>query len=170
MDALRANRTAFRRSGFWIAVLAIFSLLGPEAVACFGTRLRIGVSQDESQALASYGAGYYVEEKTGVAPQFVEVEGDPEMALRKGEIDVLVVRSEVPAPEGLSLRDAGEIPGLGPSRFWLRPEVLDDLRFFTVDRALKSIPRFYGSDAYREARGSGRAPQKAARGAVLRAQ
>ena len=157
------------RAALSIALFALAPALPRVAFGCFGARLRVGVSAESAQALASYAAGYYVEEKTGVAPEFVDVKGDPGSALRQGEVDVFLAGSEATAPGEVSLREAGEIPGLGPGRFWIRPEVLDDLRFFTVERALKSIPGFYGSEAYREVSESGAPPKAAARRAVLRA-
>lgn len=140
-----------------------------QAAACFGVNLRVGFSRDPGQALASYAAGYYVEEKTGVRPDFVEVTGDPEAALAKGEIDLFLAQTALTPPEAVSLRDAGEVPGFGPSRFWIRPEVLDDLRFFTVDRALRALPGFYVSGPYQEASARTGSAKKTARGAVLRA-
>jgi hypothetical protein len=160
-----------RFCGFLLAagLLGVAGGFGGGAEACFGARLRVGVSGDAAQALASYAAGYYVEEKTGIEPEFVDVGGAATSALSQGKIDVFLAREAVPAPAGLTTRPAGEVPGLGPARFWIRSDILDDLRFSTVNRALGKIPGFYASDAYREARGSGTPPKKAARQAVLRA-
>ncbi len=142
--------------------------LGGQAEACFGARLRVGVSGDGAQALASYAAGYYVEEKTGIEPEFVDVDGNPAAALAAESVDVFLT-ADRSVPEGVVVRDAGSVPGFGAGRFWVREGVLDDLRFFTVDRALERLPSFYGSEAFDEASRSRDAPRKAARQAVHRA-
>lgn len=149
-------------------LLALLPTFGGGAHACFGARLRVGVTSDPAQALASYAAGYYVEEKTGIEPEFVEVPGSPAAALASEAVD-LFLTAEGAAPPGVVLRPAGSVPGLGPVQFWVREGVLDDLRFFTVERALERIPALYGSPAYAEASRSGDAPRKAARQAVHRA-
>jgi len=159
-----------RFCGFLLAVglLGVTAGFGGGAEACFGARLRVGVSGDAAQALASYAAGYYVEEKTGIEPEFVDVAGNPVEALVAEAVDVLLATDQA-APEGVVVRDAGSVPGFGAGRFWVREGVLDDLRFFTVDRALQQLPGFYGSEAFAEASRSRDAPRKAARQAVHRA-
>jgi len=156
--------------GFLLAagLLGLAAGFGGGAEACFGARLRVGVSGDPAQALASYAAGYYVEEKTGIEPEFVDVAGSPAEALSAEVVDVFLAAAEA-APEGVVVRDAGSVPGFGAGRFWVREGVLDDLRFFTVDRALQQLPGFYGSEAFDEASRSRDAPRKAARQAVHRA-
>lgn len=159
-----------RYRGFLLAA-GLFGLaagLGGGAEACFGARLRVGVSGDAAQALASYAAGYYVEEKTGIEPEFVDVAGSPGEALAAEAVDVFLAIDQV-APGGVVVRDAGSVPGFGDGHFWVREGVLDDLRFFTVDRALQQLPGFYGSEAFQEASRSRDAPRKAARQAVHRA-
>jgi hypothetical protein len=152
-----------------IAVLALAPALTHPVFACFGTRLRVGVDPASEAALACYAAGYYVEEKTGIEPEFVAVEDVSSETLRRGKIDLYLAREAAPVPEGLTTRPAGAIPGLGPAQFWIRPDVLDDLRFFKVDRALGRLAGFYASPAYQEAHRSQAPPKKAARQAVLRA-
>jgi hypothetical protein len=127
----------------------------------------VGIPTHPSLALAAYAAGYYVEEKTGIAPEFVAVEGDGAAALARGEVDLLLV-PEAPRPDGIAVRPAGDVPGAGSCRFWLREDVLDDLRFFTLDRALGNMPKFYGSEAFQRAAASGDPARKAARQAVHR--
>ena len=153
---------------FAAALLGLAAGFGGPAEACFGARLRVGVSGDAAQALASYAAGYYVEEKTGIEPEFVDVAGSPVEALAGEAVDVFLAADQA-APEGVVVRDAGSVPGFGNGRFWVRQGVLDDLRFFTVDRALQQLSGFYGSEAFDEASRSQDAPRKAARQAVHRA-
>ena len=152
-----------------IAVLVLAPALTHPVFACFGTRLRVAVDPAPEAAVACYAAGYYVEEKTGIEPEFVPVDEISSDALRRGKIDLYLARAVAPVPEGLTTRPAGAIPGLGPAQFWIRPDVLDDLRFFTVDRALGRLAEFYASPAYQEAHRSAAPPKKAARQAVLRA-
>lgn len=148
-------------------VFAALLALPQEGHGCFGARLRVGVPPESGLALAAYAAGYYVEEKTGISPDFVAVEADGAAALARGDVDLLLVR-EAPAPDGSVVRPAGDVPGVGPCRFWIREDVLDDLRFSTVDRALGNIPRFYGSEAFSRAAASREPARKAARQAVHR--
>jgi hypothetical protein len=150
-----------------LCVLAALLALPQEGHGCFGARLRVGVPPEPSLALAAYAAGYYVEEKTGIAPEFVAVEGDGAAALDRGDVDLLLL-PEAPPPDGIAVRPAGDVAGAGPCQFWIREDVLDDLRFFTVDRALRNIPRFYGSDAFLQAAASRDPARKAARQAVHR--
>lgn len=151
-----------------LCVLAALLALPQEGHGCFGARLRVGVPPDPALALAAYAAGYYVEEKTGIAPEFVDVGDDPAAALARGEVDLVLV-PDAPPPEGVAVRPAGDVPGVGAGRFWIREDVLDDLRFFTVDRALGIIPRLYASDAFAKAAASREPARKAARQAVHRA-
>lgn len=142
--------------------------LAPEVRACFGTELRIGISSEPARALASWAAGYYVEEKTGIAPDFREVPSDPGSALAEGSIDLWLAPAGEKVPPKAVSRSAGKVPGFGEAVFWLRPEVLDDIRFTTLDRALGGMAVFFGSPAYREA-ASGPGDKKAARKAALHA-
>lgn len=158
----------YRRLLLAAGLLGLAAGFGSGAEACFGARLRVGVSGDAAQALASYAAGYYVEEKTGIEPEFVDVAGSPVDALASEAVDVFLTADQA-APGGVVVRDAGSVPGLGAGRFWVREGVLDDLRFFTVDRALQQLPGFYASEAFDEASRSRDAPRKAARQAVHRA-
>lgn len=162
------SRLRAARGAAFAAVLAAFLVLPPVGHACFGARLRVGVSPDPALALAAYALGYYVEEKTGIVPEFVDVGGDPAAALARSVVD-LVLAPDGPAPEGVAVRPAGTVPGVGACRVWIRGDVLDDLRFFTVDRALGILPRFYASDAFADAAVSRDPARKAARRAVHRA-
>jgi hypothetical protein len=154
-----------------LAVLVIACLLPLVAAApshpCFGARLRVGVPA--GLAFPAYAAGYWVEEKTGIPPEFVEVGGEPAAALTAGDVDLLLVAADAPLPTGVVEREAGPLPGVGATRFWIREDVLDDLRFYTVERALGALPAFYASAAFRDAAQSGSNPKQAARQAVLRA-
>lgn len=153
----------------WVARLAaagLSLLAAAPAGACFGARLRVGVPAEAPAALASYAAGYYVEEKTGIAPEFVPVAA-PAEALTQGRVDLVLVPEGAAAPPGAQVRAAGEAPGLGRAQLWLRAEVLDDLRFFTLDRALGRFPGLLASPAYARAAQSQDPPRKAARRAVL---
>lgn len=155
--------------GLCLAVTLLF-VVGATglAEACFGARLRIGLTGDPVQALASYAAGYFIEEKTGIEPEFVPMETSPAQALAVSSIDLVLVAEEA-APKGALARPVGRLPRFGSGTFWLRADVVDDLRFFTVDRALGLLPGFYASHAFAEAAHSESAPRKAARQAVLRA-
>jgi hypothetical protein len=141
----------------------------PTAGACFGTRLRVGVPTTPHHALAGFATGYYVEEKTGIAPEFVELSAPAAQALTDGDIDLVITTDTAAAPDGVEVRPAGMVPGLGSASFWIHPEVLDDLRFFTVERALSRATRLFTSAAYGEAVQSTEPPRKAARQAVLHA-
>jgi hypothetical protein len=158
---------ARRRAGLFLFFLALTNLFSYSAWGCFGTRLRVGVVP--VHALACYATGYFVEEKTGIKPEFVDLEDNPAAALAKSQIDLVLAREATPLPAGLVTRPAGNVPGVGPARFWLRPDVLDDLRFFTVERALGRISGFFASSVYRNAHDAKIPPKKAARQAVLRA-
>ena len=132
--------------------------------ACFGSRLRVGVPEQPQGALAAYAVGYFVQEKTGIEPEFFSA---GEAALAAGTVDLLLAPAGAAAPPGVATRLAGAVPGMGEARVWLRGEVLDDLRFYTVDRALGLLPGFFSSAGYRQAVQSGAPPRKAARKAVL---
>lgn len=135
------------------------------AHACFGKMLKVGVPSGRESALAAYALGWFAAEKTGIEPEFVAVE-DPLVALSKREIDIAVAPSSAPVGPGLVVREGGIVPGVGPARFYLRSDVLEDLRFFTVDKALGLAPAFFGSPAYGAAVSSGADAKKAARKAV----
>jgi len=158
-----------RRTAGWLCALGVWAVLAASpALACFGTRLKVGVAADPAQALAAYATGYWVEEKTGVAPEFVPLDGDPLRALLAGDVDLFLTTAGTDPAEA-EIRQAGDVPGLGQAHFWIRKDVLDDLRFFTVSRALERMPELFGSDHYTAAVGSP-SPKKAARQAVHRAQ
>ena len=152
-------------------VLVVAAALAAAGVAwaCFGNRLRIGVPDDRAGALAAYALGYYLEERAGVEPEFVPLDPDVAGPFSAHSVDVVVVPADRPAPAVAVVRDAGTIPGVGPARFWVRPEVPDDLRFSLVERALGRVPALYGSGPYRDALGGAASPRPAARTAVLRA-
>ena len=135
------------------------------ALACFGAELKIGVPSGAGlHPYATYAVGYYVEEKTGIAPLFVEVEKG-EAALHSGKIDLWLDIGERDAPEGVEIRPGAEVVVLGKVAFWLNPEVLDDLRFTTVERALEHAAVFLTSEHFEE-NASDENPKKAARKAV----
>lgn len=140
------------------------------AWGCFGARLRVGVLPGDAAGLAAYALGYFVEEKTGIEPEFVPWSGNPEQAFADRVVDLLVTSASAAPPALVVVRDAGTVRGLGPARFWLHPEVLDDLRFFTVERALGRAGALFASPAYSAAVDSGEAPRQAARQAVLHVQ
>ena len=167
------TRLAHLPRGAVAAVLlaaVLWGLSAAPAGACFGTRLRVGVPADDPGALAAFAIGYYVEEKTGIEPEFVELDGAPQQAVADHAVDLVLVAEDATPPATAEVRGAGTVPGLGPARFWLHPEVLDDLRFFTVERALGRAGALFASPAYAAAAASGDAPRKAARQAVLRAE
>jgi hypothetical protein len=120
--------------------------------------------------VAAFASGYYVEEKTGIEPEFVELEGLPEQALAEREIDLYLAPEGTETPTAVEVLPAGEVVGMGAARFWVHPEVLDDLRFFTVKRALTQIGALFSSPVYGEAVRSRDSPRKAARQAVLHAE
>ncbi len=154
-----------RRGAAVLLMGAVLAAAGP-AAACFGTRLRVGVPPGRLWALAAYATGYYVEEKAGVEPEFVRVE-DPAAALGEVRVDLVLVPAGTPTPSGAVARPAGEVPGLGGIQYWVREAVLEDLRYFLVDRALGRVGELFGSNAYARAAAGGGDPQKAARNAVL---
>lgn len=151
---------------FVVATILMLVLAGVGgAHACFGKMLKVAVTGGRESALAAYALGWFVAEKTGIEPEFVAVE-DPFVALSKREIDVVVAPSSAPGGPGVVVREGGIVPGVGPARFYLRSDVLEDLRFFTVDKALGLAPAFFGSPAYGAAVSSGADAKKAARKAV----
>ncbi|MDF1553951.1 MAG: hypothetical protein P1P84_12855 [Deferrisomatales bacterium] len=149
---------------------ALWGLAAAPAEACFGARLRVGVPSAGAGALAAFAIGYYVEEKTGIEPEFVELAGTPQQAIAEHAVDLVLAAEDVPPPALAEVRMAGDVPGLGPARFWLHPEVLDDLRFFTVERVLGRAGKLFASPAYAAAVASEGAARQAARQAVLRAE
>jgi hypothetical protein len=148
----------------------LWGLSAQPAQACFGARLRVGVPVGGPGVLAAFAIGYYVEEKTGIEPEFVNLEGDPRQALAGHEVDLVLAAAAESPPGAAEVRPAGTVPGLGTARFWLHPEVLEDLRFFTVVRALGRAEALFASNAYTAAVASSDAPRRAARQAVLRAE
>jgi hypothetical protein len=158
----------YGRITLFCAVVALLLLAVP-ARACFGTELRIGVPPERDGALAAYAAGYFVEEKTGIAPDFVPA-ADPQALLREGEIDLAVVPAAAPeaanGADKTAKRPAGTVPGLGSAVFLIRFEALEDIRFTTLERSLGILPRFFEGAAYRDAQSSPLEPKKAARKAV----
>ena len=155
-----------RHTATLTAILVTALLLPLAAWSCFGTELRIGIG-DAKTDTAAYATGYYVEEKTGISPDFRPAGDDPETALKDETIDIFLAPASLPVPEGLVTREIGEVNGAGTLVYWIRPDVLEDLRFTTVDRALGRIPAFFNSSSYHEAAKATDAPKKAARKAVL---
>lgn len=153
-----------RRTAALLATLLWVAATATPARPCFGTRLRVAVPAGPARALAAYAAGYFIQEKTGIEPEFVEAH---EMAVSEGKADLTLATGGAQCPAGATERPAGDVPGVGAARFWVRNEVLDDLRFTTVDRALAKLASFYTSGAYRQALQSAMPPKKAARKAVL---
>jgi hypothetical protein len=147
-----------------LLLVGLLGAVGTPAGACFGTHLRIAVPPEPRGALAAYAAGYFIQEKTGIEPEFLEL---AETAVAEGKADLALVAPGARCPRGATPRPAGDVPSLGTAQFWVHNEVLDDLRFSTVDRALAKMPAFYASAAYRQALQSGAPPKKAARKAVL---
>lgn len=139
------------------------------ASACFGPKLKIGVSPEANSSLASYAIGFLVEEKTGIAPEFIEFGDSASEALKNEEIDIFLASPDAKTSEYASIKSIGDIPGVGPANVWIRTEMKDDLRFFTVERALGLLPQFFSSSAYKTAAKSKTKPKKAARQAVLNA-
>lgn len=145
-------------------LLAFLALGAGPLWACFGAELRIAVEPGRERALAAYAVGYFVEEKTGIAPDFVET-ADPESLLKAGKVDLVVTPGQrLPSEEG------ADIPGLGPAAFRVRKDVADDLRYTTLSRALTLLPRFFSGGAYRAALSAAADPKKAARKAVSDAE
>lgn len=148
-----------------LVVMLLLLFWHTPADACFGAKVRVGVPHDRAGSLAAYSVGYFIEEKTGIGPEFVEAD-DLYEALLKNELDVLIEPGGAGLRKEAETREAGSIPGIGGSRFVLRREMLDDLRFSTVEKALNMMPAFFGSGAYGEAAGSAVDARKAARKAV----
>ncbi len=151
----------------WVMAMLITLCLSTGALACFGTMLKVGVAKDAGRAaaLAAYTLGYYVEEKTGIEPEFVLVT-DPVTALAGGEVDVIVTEKALFTGSAPVERPSGALEGFGDPVIAVRPDVLEDLRFSTVDKALGRLPDFYGSSHYGVAAASDEEPKKAARKAV----
>ncbi len=151
-----------------LLILPALLLAGADgARACFGTRLRIGLQAGTPAELPALATGYFLEERAGVTPEFVEIPEGPARALAGERVDLVIAPASARAPEGIAVRPAGPVPGLGEARYWIRPAVLDDLRFSLVERALGRIPGLFRSGAFRRAVGSGDPPRRAARRAVL---
>ena len=153
------------------ALLAASVLAATMALACFGAELRVGVPpahDNPARALAAYATGYFVEERTGIAPDFREVKEDPATALTEGDIDLWLTPINEAPPEGFLTRSAGTVPGMGEAHYWLRVTTLEDLRFTTLERALGRMGKFFASDAYHTAT-TQPADRKTARKAVLHA-
>lgn len=152
------------------AALAVFFLFlafwAHNAEACFGTRLKFGIEAGKTDLTAVYAAGFFVEEKTGIAPEFVET-GAMAEALAKGDADIFVQSADASIPgRDVTVFEAGTVPGPGKSVFVIRNDALDDIRFTTLKKALGLMPAFFGSKHYSDAAGSGLPPKKAARKAV----
>ncbi|TLN23756.1 hypothetical protein FDZ71_02510 [bacterium] len=150
-------------------VLAItLALLAPAlALACFGAELRIGVGKERADAFASYALGFFIEEKTGIEPLFVETDDSKTFAENKIDLRILPATSATPA--GAFKQQPLKTPG-GEAAIWLTSEVKDDIRFTTLERALKIAGGFFSSKALNEAASQSGEPKKAARKAVLDAQ
>ncbi|TAL15601.1 hypothetical protein EPN96_12620 [bacterium] len=152
-----------------LAWLAPLLLLPAAALACFGAELRVGVGKERPDALYSYALGYFVEEKTGIAPLFIEVE-DVEKAFAEEKIDVKILPSASPAPKGAVSMAGGAAPSFGEAVIWLRPDIREDIRFTTLERALGIIGGFFSSPGMKSAAESAEDPKKAARKAVIDAE
>ena len=164
------NQATRFRAAPVIAIAGSVLLTAGLAFGCFGTRLRVGVPpDDEGMAVAAYALGYYMEERAGVEPEFVLTTLDPTPDFDAARVDVVLAPVHLPPPASAIVREGGNIPGVGPTRFWVRPDVIDDLRFTLVDRALDRLPALYGSKEYRASLGSGTNPKQTARQAVFRA-
>ena len=115
------------------------------AFACFGAELRVGVPSDAPGALAAYATGYFVEEKTGIAPDFREVTGDPATMLAEGDIDIWLVPVSTPTPEGFLTRPAGTtyplLYGLGTALPVIAFAVLIALGVQSLGRWLRGLQR-----------------------------
>jgi hypothetical protein len=136
-----------------LATMASVALSPRLAVACFGTELRVAMVTGSSPAmeLAAYATGYYVEEKTGIAPDFIET-ADPVADLLGEKLDIVLFPTDKTPPEGLITRGAGELPGLpGSYNYWLRADTPEDLRFSTLEKALAAINRFFSGRVYKDA-------------------
>lgn len=154
-----------RRTAF--AVFALFALLtaASAALACFGAMLKVAVEPDGARATAAYALGYFVAEKTGIEPEFIET-ADPAAALSKGEVDAALLEVKSGQVKGAVERGGGMVEGFGEAHIWLRSDVQDDIRFTTVEKALGMLPAFYSSEAYKKAASAGAEPKKSARKAV----
>lgn len=147
-----------------IALLALLAF-GGAALACFGAMLKVGVEPGGARATAAYALGYFVAEKTGIEPEFIET-ADPAAALARGEVDAALLDVKTGEVKGAVKRGAGQVEGSGELSIWLREDVQDDIRFTTVEKALGMLPAFYSSEGYKKAAGSVSEPKKAARKAV----
>lgn len=154
-----------RRAGLTLACGALLLFAASAALGCFGAMLKVGVVAGSAKEVAAYSLGYFVAEKTGIEPEFVET-ADPAGAFARGEIDVALLPASIKEVEGAISRSGGNLEGLGGANIWLRKDVLDDIRFTTVEKALALLPAFYSSEAYIKAVKSGAEPKKAARKAV----
>jgi hypothetical protein len=156
-----------------LALVCTGALSPPTASACFGTELRVAIVNDSTAAkkLASFATGYFVEEKTGIAPDFIET-ADPVADLLAEKLDIALFPSAITPPEGLIARSAGALPGLAPAggggyNYWLRADTPEDLRFSTLEKALAAIHRFFSGAVYKDAlKDAGDNLKKAARKAV----
>lgn len=132
---------------------------------CFGTMLKIAVEKDQEKSYAAYATGYFIAEKTGIEPDFVEV-SDPGEALLKGAVDLALMPVSSLGPKNSVTRPATDLPGFGAAVFAIRSDVLEDIRFTTVEKALELCPAFFTSPAFRDNAQKGAEPKKAARKAV----
>ena len=147
--------------------VAAVLFLAPQTRACFGTQLKIAVEPGGPRALAAYAVGFFIAEKTGIEPDFIETP-DAGEALAKGRADLALVDEKSASFMGVETREVGPVPGMGRARILLRTEILDDLRFTTVDRTLKLLPPFFSSRAYGGAAADSKTePKKAAKKAVM---
>jgi hypothetical protein len=144
-----------------VIFIALVLVSSQSALACFGARLKVGVHGASELKMAAYSLGYFIEEKTGIEPDFVDITA-PMEALGAGKVDILLVLGESPVPRIFSTRRGGKVPVIGEAlgaseapelelRVVLLNDLLDDLRFTTVDKSLALLPDFYASAVYRKA-------------------
>lgn len=151
------------------ARLVVFLMLAPSlALACFGAELKIGVGKERGWAFVSYALGYFVEEKTGIEPLFIDAES-AEKALAEKKIDLALLPAQAPPPDGAIKQETVKTPA-GEAVIWLSPSVTEDIRFTTLARTLKIAGGFLSSKALSEAASQSGDPKKAARKAALDAQ
>jgi hypothetical protein len=117
-----------------LSALLLVVLTALPAVACFGPKLYLGVAADPRQELLFAVVSLYVQEKTGVESELVDLAAaaDPVVALRTERVDLVFAAAPVVGAESLLA-----VPGYPLLVSGNRP--LSDLQFTTVAPALRKL-------------------------------